>query len=120
MEIYKRGKWWWGRYRGERKSLGIPTGPDATVRRKLAEDAYRNWTLEIDEDAACPGRREERNHTVKDLLDRWMTDHGGELKSATELRCYYKFESPLLMGHRGARARYYLERASAVFRCDGI
>ena len=91
MGLYRRGNAWWGRYKGERKSLGISAdSADKMPRKELAQDTYRKWTLEVDEDKKFPGRREERTRTLKDLLDRYMTDHGAKLKSAPNLRIYVK------------------------------
>lgn len=83
MSLYKRGATWWGRYNGERKSLGIPTGPDAIVRRKLAEEAFRKWTLEVDEEAHFPGRREQRTHTFREWAGRYL-----DLPEVKGLRSY--------------------------------
>jgi len=86
MAIYKRGKTWWGRYRGKRYSLGVPISPDAKIQRKLAEEANTKKRHEIDEDIIFPGRHEQKTRTLKDGIERFMKEHGNTLAAA---KCYY-------------------------------
>src|SRR5438552_4033521 len=109
MGLYKRegSPQWWGQFRGERFSTGIPLGlgPDRKEMRQKAEEVYHTRAKEI-LDGNYLDRRQERTRTLGDMLDRHMKDHvlgptpesPPKLKSAPEMQ-YYK---ATLLSHLGA------------------